>query len=326
MTKDLVLECLQKKTDEYVSGAEIAAELSLSRTAVWKAIEQLRADGYRIESVTNRGYRLSSESDVLSEAGIRKYLHTELKLKVYPTVTSTNTLLKAEAEQGAAEGTVIVAAEQTAGRGRMGRSFYSPSGTGIYMSILLRPQIPATDAGLITAGAAAAVADAIDALSGRGTQIKWVNDVYLDGRKVSGILTEGSIDCENGFLSYAIVGIGINITQPEGDFPEDIRTVAGAAFGEDAPTDLRCRLTAEVLDRFLAYYADLKNVPFYNAYRRRSVVLGRQVRLISPGREPEEAEVLDIDRNFALVVRDAYGQLRTVNSGEVSIRPVEGSF
>lgn len=326
MTKDLVLECLQKKTDEYVSGAEIAAELSLSRTAVWKAIEQLRADGYRIESVTNRGYRLSSESDVLSEAGIRKYLHSELKLKVYPTVTSTNTLLKAEAEQGAAEGTVIVAAEQTAGRGRMGRSFYSPAGTGIYMSILLRPQIPAADAGLITAGAAAAVADAVDALSESSTQIKWVNDVYLNGRKISGILTEGSIDCETGFLSYAIVGIGINITPPEGDFPEDIRAVAGAAFGEDAPTDLRCRLTAEVLERFLAYYADLQNVPFYDAYRRRSVVIGRQVRLIAPGREPEEAEVLDIDRNFALVVRDAYGQLRTVSSGEVSLRPLEGSF
>lgn len=326
MTKDLVLECLQKKTDEYVSGAEIAAELSLSRTAVWKAIEQLRVDGYRIESVTNRGYRLSSESDVLSEAGIRKYLHSELKLKVYPTVTSTNTLLKAEAEQGAAEGTVIVAAEQTAGRGRMGRSFYSPSGTGIYMSILLRPQIPAADAGLITAGAAAAVADAIDALSDSTTQIKWVNDVYLNGHKVSGILTEGSIDCETGFLSYAIVGIGINIAPPEGDFPEDIRAVAGAAFGEDAPADLRCRLTAEVLERFMAYYEDLQNVPFYDAYRRRSVVIGRQVRLISPGREPEEAEVLDIDRNFALVVRDAFGQLRTISSGEVSLRPVEGSF
>lgn len=326
MTKDLVLECLQKKTDEYVSGAEIAAELSLSRTAVWKSIEQLRTDGYRIESVTNRGYRLSSDSDVLSEAGIRKYLHSELKLSVYPTVSSTNTLLKAEAEQGAPEGTVIVAAEQTAGRGRMGRSFYSPSGTGIYMSILLRPKIPAADAGLITAGAAVAVADAIDALSGRNTQIKWVNDVYLDGHKVCGILTEGSIDFENGFLSHAIVGIGINTVPPEGDFPADIREIAGAAFGEDAPSDLRCRLTAEVLDRFLAYYADLKNVPFYDAYRRRSVVLGRQVRLISPGREPEEAEVLDIDRNFALVVRDAYGQLRTVNSGEVSIRPVEGSF
>ncbi len=326
MTKDLVLNCLQKKTDEFVSGAEIASELALSRTAVWKAIEQLRTDGYRIESVTNRGYRLSSESDVLSEVGIRKYLHSELNLKVYPSVASTNTLLKAEAEQGASEGTVIVAAEQTAGRGRMGRSFYSPPETGIYLSILLRPQIPAADAGLITAGAAAAVADAIDALSGSSTQIKWVNDVYLNGRKVSGILTEGSIDCETGFLSYAIVGIGINIAPPAGDFPEDIRSVAGAAFGADAPSDLRCRLTAEVLERFLTYYANLQEVPFYEAYRRRSLVLGKQVRLLAPGREPEEVEVLDLDRNFTLVVRDAYGQLRTVSSGEVSLRPVESTF
>lgn len=326
MTKDLVLECLQKKTDEYISGAEIAAELSLSRTAVWKAIEQLRTDGYRIDSVTNRGYCLSSQSDVLSETGIRKYLHSELKLKVYPTVTSTNTLLKSEAEQGAPEGTVIVAAEQTAGRGRMGRSFYSPAGSGIYMSILLRPQIPASDAGLITAGAAVAVADAIDALSESSAKIKWVNDVYMNGRKVSGILTEGSVDCETGFLSYAILGIGINISPPAGDFPEDIRKIAGAAFGENAPSDLRCRLTAEVLERFMAYYADLRNVPFYDSYRSRSIVLGKQVRLVAPGREPEEAEVLDVDRNFALVVRDNCGQLRTVSSGEVSLRPIEGNF
>ena len=161
MTKESVLACLRERQDDYVSGGELAAKLGISRTAVWKAVEQLRRDGYRIDSVTGRGHRLSSASDVLREEGIRNYLKNKyLRLQVYQKINSTNTALKAMAEEGAEEGLCLVASEQTAGRGRMGRSFYSPAGTGIYLSLLLRPAIAAEEATCLTACAAAAVAEA----------------------------------------------------------------------------------------------------------------------------------------------------------------------
>ena len=193
MTKEDLLSLLWQNADAYIAGEELARRLSVSRTAVWKAIGQLRETGYNIESVSNRGYRLLSESDVLSEEGIRRHLkHQELKLQVYKTITSTNTVLKSLAAEGAPAGLVLIAEEQTAGRGRMGRSFYSPADSGLYLSLLLRPNVSAVEATRLTACAAVAVAETIEELSGRPAQIKWVNDIFVDGRKVCGILTEAS--------------------------------------------------------------------------------------------------------------------------------------
>ena len=228
MTKNAILELLRQHTDVYVSGTELAKALSISRTAIWKGIEQLREEGYEIDSVTNKGYRLSSASDVLREEDVRKYLTAEgLDVRVYRSISSTNTVLKTMAEEGAPEGRCLIAGEQTAGRGRRGRSFYSPPDSGIYLSGLLRPALQAVDATSITACAAVAVAETIESLAPVKAEIKWVNDIYVDRRKVCGILTEASLDCESGQVNYLIVGIGINTRVPASDFPEELRSIAG---------------------------------------------------------------------------------------------------
>lgn len=321
MTKDAVLQLLRENEERYISGAELAKRLSLSRTAIWKVIGQLKEEGYQIESVTNRGYRLSPRGDVLSVESVRRYLrHRELMPEVYKSISSTNTVLKARAAEGAPAGLVLIAGEQTAGRGRMGRSFYSPADSGLYMSLLLRPRIAAREATRITACAAVAVAETVEELSGRSTQIKWVNDVLLDGKKICGILTEASFDCESGALAYVIVGIGINTAVPAGDYPEELRQIAGAAFEGAAIPELRARLAAGVLDRLTDYAADPDSPACFDAYRARSLVLGKPVNLLIPGREPEPAQVLRLNRDYSLLVRMTDGSERCVSSGEVSVR------
>lgn len=322
MLKEQVLGFLWKAQDDYISGAELARRLDVSRTAVWKAMGQLRAQGYLIESVTNKGYRLSPCSDVLSAAGVEKYLKTQsLSIRVVDEVDSTNSVLKRMAAEGAPQGSVLIAERQSAGRGRMGRSFYSPPGTGLYMSLLLRPCMEAQRATLVTTSAAVAVAEAIERLAGEAAQIKWVNDVLFHGRKVCGILTEAGMDFESGMIDHVVLGIGVNTAAPAEGFPEELQAVAGAAFGAAPVPELRCRLAAEILERFLGYYACLGSVACYQAYKSRSVVLGKDVQLISPGREAVPARVLDIDTDFALVVETGDGQARRVNAGEISLRP-----
>ena len=321
MTKEDLLTLLWQNADAYISGEELARRLSVSRTAVWKAIGQLREAGYNIESVSNRGYRLLSESDVLSEEGIRRHLkHQELELQVYKTITSTNTVLKALAAEGAPAGLALIAGEQTAGRGRMGRNFYSPADSGLYLSLLLRPNVSAVEATRLTACAAVAVAETIEELSGRPAQIKWVNDIFVDGRKVCGILTEASVDCENGMMHYVIIGLGVNTRVPAGDFPEELKGIAGAAFDADSIPELRCRLAAGILDR-LATYTQNPGAPLvFEGYRSRSLVLGKQINILAPGRDPVPAEVLDLEEDYALLVRLPDGSTTRLNSGEVSIR------
>ena len=321
MTKEDLLTLLWQNADAYISGEELARRLSVSRTAVWKAIGQLREAGYNIESVSNRGYRLLSESDVLSEEGIRRHLkHQELELQVFKTITSTNTVLKTLAAEGAPAGLVLIAGEQTAGRGRMGRSFYSPADSGLYLSLLLRPNVSAVEATRLTACAAVAVAETIEELSGRPAQIKWVNDIFVDGRKVCGILTEASVDCENGMMHYVIIGLGVNTRVPTGDFPKELKGIAGAAFDADSIPELRCRLAAGILDR-LAEYTQNPGAPLvFEGYRSRSLVLGKKINILAPGRDPVPAEVLDLEEDYALLVRFPDGSTQRLNSGEVSIR------
>ena len=212
--QDHLRTLLESNKNVFLSGEEIARRLGVSRNAVWKAIKALQAGGYPIQAVPNRGYCLAASSDVLSESGIRQYLTPEaqsLDLRVYDSVDSTNLVLRKLANEGAAEGTVVIAAEQSGGRGRKGRNFYSPQGTGVYVSLLLKPQIAPDDATLITTTAAVAVCDAVEALSGEPATIKWVNDVFMRGKKICGILTEGSFDMESGQFEYAILGTGINV-------------------------------------------------------------------------------------------------------------------
>ena len=241
-TKERVLRALEAREGAHVSGAQLARELGVTRNSVWKAVNALRREGYHIDATTNRGYALSHEDDLLSASGIRRFLPADAPL--FPTVRkcldSTNAEALRRAVDGAPEGTVIVAEEQTAGRGRRGRSFFSPAGTGIYLSILVRPALAAERAHLLTCSAAVAVAEAIEACAGVDASIKWVNDVYCRGKKVAGILTEGSFDLEGGVLQHAVVGIGVNVRPPHAGFPAEIAERAGAVLpARDAtlPTD-----------------------------------------------------------------------------------------
>ena len=261
--------------------------------------------------------------DVLREERIRQYLKNDrLKLKVYSSITSTNTVLKAMAEKSAEAGLCLIAGEQTAGRGRLGRSFYSPPDSGLYMSLLLRPNLPAADATAVTACAAVAVAEAMESLAPLKAEIKWVNDVLVEGRKACGILTEASVNGESGQVNYLVVGIGINTRIPDGGFPGELGGIAGSAFGQQAIPELRTRLAAEVLNRLTGYTSHLQEKQWLEEYRRRSMVLGKRINILSPGKEPEPATALDLTPDFALIVRTENGELRHLNSGEVSIRPV----
>ena len=260
-------------------------------------------------------------NDVLNEEGVRRDLHADgLRLQVVPVISSTNTVLKRMAEEGAEEGLCLIAEEQTAGKGRMGRSFYSPAGSGLYMSVLLQPMLKAADAVNITACAAVAVAEAIESLAAVQAQIKWVNDVYVEGRKVCGILTEASLDSGTAAVNYLVVGIGINIRPPEGGFPADLQKIAGSVFGEEEIPGLRCRLAAAVLDRLLGYYEHLQEKPWLEEYRKRSLVTGKEIRVLMPGKEPENGTAIGIGDDFSLLVQMEDGTLRRLNSGEVSIR------
>ena len=229
-TKERLLTLLETRRGSFLSGEEAAKELAVSRAAVCKAVKALRQAGYPIDAVTNRGYRLSEQGDVLSAQGIAKYLNPELRPLVEKTLDSTNAAVRRLAEQGAPEGTVVLAGSQTQGRGRYGRTFYSPEDTGVYLSLLLRPAGDPQQTVLLTAAAAAAMCQAMEALGVENPQIKWVNDIFLSGRKVCGILCEASFSLETGAPEYVVVGAGINVYAPKGGFPPEIADIAGALW------------------------------------------------------------------------------------------------
>ncbi len=242
-----------------------------------------------------------------------------LRVEMLEECSSTNLLLKQRAAQGEAEGLVLITRRQSAGRGRLGRSFFSPDGTGLYMSLLLRPRLASEDTVLLTTMAAVAAAGAIEELTGRGAGIKWVNDIYLDGLKVCGILAEASMSLERG-VDWAVVGIGVNVTPPEEGFPTDIQGVAGALFPHaEAPNDARSRLAAGILSRFMALYEALPTRGYYEEYRRRLTVLGQKVNVHSPT-QIWPARVLDLDRDFRLLVRGDDGHEEWLSTGEISVR------
>ena len=318
--KDEVLKQLENNKGKYISGGQLAESLGVSRNSIWKAMKSLEKSGYEINAVPNKGYCLEEKNDILSSFSIKQYLNSPLDIHVYPTVTSTNTVLKEMAEQGAPEGTVIIAEEQTAGKGRMGKSFFSPSKTGIYISILLRPEISAEESLFLTTSAAVATAKAIEDVSEKNAQIKWVNDVFINNKKVCGILTEGAFNVETNKLDYAIVGIGINICFPEGGFPDEINNIATAIF--DKATDSinkRSILIAHLLDYFMEYYKEFHTRDYVKEYIHRSMLLGKEINIID-GNQNIPAIALEIDKKCRLKVRLQDGSTRWLSSGEVSIR------
>ena len=322
-TKERILAALDEARGGFLSGEELSERLGITRAAVWKAIKVLQGEGYSIDAVTNRGYSLSENADILSEACIEGLLKAELPitLDVRREVTSTNTLLKELAASGAPEGTVLAASSQTLGRGRVGRSFFSPPGSGLYISILLRPEFDMEEAAMLTTAAAAATAMACERLSGRETGIKWVNDVWLGSKKLSGILTEASVSVENGGLDYVIVGIGVNVYEPEGGFPEELGSVAAALFPAGADSkNARSRLAAEILNIFTHFYAHMASREYFAEYKKRLFILGKDI-VILRGGDAIPAKALDIDNDCHLLVRYPDGRQEYLSSGEISIRP-----
>ena len=323
-SKDHIAHLLENAHGEFISGEEIAQKLGVTRTAVWKAINTLKSEGYPISAVTNRGYRLDREIDRLDGTEIEKLLLPNLgfiRVESCKSTPSTNTAVKERAENGEGEGFVLCASEQTAGKGRMGRAFFSPVDTGLYMSLLLRPVFPAQLSSMITAAAAVAVCRAIEEITGKKAGIKWVNDIFIDGKKVCGILTEASFSLESGGFDYAILGIGINVYSPAGGFPPEIAGVAGAILDE-AETGLKNRLCASVINGFYGFYKNLANRAFLPEYRSRSTVIGKKVSVMTLSDEVKEsAFAVGIDDNCNLILRGDDGSERAVSSGEIRIRP-----
>lgn len=332
-TRENVLKALEENKGIMVSGEELASRFSISRTAVWKAIQELRKEGYRIEAVTNKGYSLARNSDVLSREGILPHIVRPIpegRIHVFKSLESTNLTAKKMALEGADAGTVVISEEQTKGRGRMGRSFFSPPAGGIYISFVLRPQLDAAKSVLVTTAASVAVCKAIEAVTGLDCQIKWVNDVYLRGKKICGILTEAVTDFESGQIEHIVLGIGINFSTV---FPEELSGIAGSLYEETAAAEEespvpRNRLIGEVINQVLEVTENLESRDFIPEYRRRSFVLGKEILIIPTslqGRERNLSEgiratAVDIDKDGGLKVQYPDGAMATLNSGEISIR------
>ena len=329
MSRQAVLSLLRQQ-EGFVSGGEISRRLGISRTAIWKAVDALRREGYTVEARTGLGYRLLEAPDAVTEPEIRHFLgetdRVGRTLVCLEEVDSTNLRAKQLAAEGAADGTVVVADRQTAGRGRLGRSFQSPGGRGIYLTALLRPALPPERLSPVTAMAGVAVCRAVERICGASPGLKWPNDPVLEGKKLCGILTELSLEGETGRVQDLVLGIGINVSQRPEDFTPEVREIATSLAQALGRPVSRPALAAEVIreiDRLYGALAAGETAPYLAEYQRRCVNLGRTVRLLGPG-GGETAEALDIDGDFGLVVRTADGGIRTVRSGEVSVRGLYG--
>lgn len=304
------------------------------------AVFDLPTEDKQMNVATSASVRMGA--DRVTSDGVRAYLSARceeiLKVEVYDEVVSTNTLLKARAASGAPAGSVIIANKQTGGKGRLGRSFFSPEDTGLYISALLRPvDMDPAKALSITTIAAVAACEAIEEIDAK-PQIKWVNDIILRNRKVAGILTESSIDVARGRIDYAVLGIGFNVYPPKGGFPEEIKNIAGAimpatSLGEkqscaqdvlSGTQDVRSQLAAAFLNHFFAMFEAADHEEYAKAYKERSIVLGKTVNVIpTGGGAVRVAHVLDITDDCGLLVqfKDGAGETAVLSTGEVSIRP-----
>ena len=323
-TKEKLLEIFEKNRNTYFSGEALAKQLSVSRAAIWKAVKALQTSGYAIDAVTNKGYCLLEETDIISCQGIRKYLSLDISdifdIEVHDTLDSTSTFLKGKVYNGAKEGSVVIANEQTSGRGRIGRTFYSPKDTGIYMSILLKPDNYTSDKAIkITTMAAVAACEAIEAVSGEKAMIKWVNDIFVNGKKVCGILTEGSFDMESGLMDYAVLGIGMNVYEPKNGFSQELKDIAGSIL-KDNVSDAKNRLISSFLNNFYKYYHSEDTMIYVNNYRERSFIIGKDISVISRNNS-SRAKVLGIDDNCRLLLQYEDGKEEYCSSGEIKIIP-----
>ena len=323
--KEKILNILQG-ADDYISGQYLCEMLGVSRTAVWKCIRQLQEEGYVIDAVKNRGYCLRESGDILSLHELKRVMETGWmgqNLYFFDKIDSTNLEAKRLADGGAPEGTLVVADCQQSGRGRLGRVWTSPAGCGLWMSMVLKPAFSAQQASMVTLVTAMAVMDAIEEVSGVQVQIKWPNDLVVQGRKVCGILTEMSM--EEGRISFIVPGIGINVNNDH--FPEELSEKAISLAMLTGSTLSRAALAGAVCRSFEKYYADFLEhgnlAGMMDAYNERLVNRNQQV-VISDGAGSFKCLSEGIDETGALLVQREDGRKEAISSGEVSVRGVYG--
>lgn len=324
-----ILRLLKEAAPGYVSGGGLAKLLGVSRTAVWKYIGELRQEGYMIEASSRKGYRYLPSDEKLNSYEITNGLGTAVIGRVaeyHDSVDSTNNLAKKLASEGCIEGMTVIAAQQTAGRGRLGRSWDSPAGKGIYVSVVLRPDMAPAETQILTLAAAVAASDAIKAATGIRTGIKWPNDLVIDGKKICGILLEMSSEADR--VNYVVLGIGINFSQDREDFPDELKN---RAISLKMCAD--CREAADIrpfsrlsvirtllyeLDRVFKEILDGRNGNILERWRQYSITLGRTVSF----RLQEtvySGTAVDITADGRLSVECSDGVRRDLYSGEVSV-------
>lgn len=323
--KEEILRLL-RSADGYISGQELCNRFGVSRTAVWKAINQLKEAGYEIEAQQNKGYRLMAAPDLMTEAEIKSLMHTEWVAKevlYFDTIDSTNTKAQELAEKGYPSGTLVVADKQESGKGRRGRSWVSPSGTGIFMTLMIKPDINPNNASMLTLVAALAVAKAITSVTGEKAMIKWPNDIVINGKKVCGILTE--MNAQFDYINHIVVGIGINVHNES--FPEEISQMASSLMIEAGGKRFhRAQIIAETMSYFEQYYDTFLKTQDLSAlvreYDELLVNRNKSVRVLDP-KEPFDGKAMGITPKGELIV-DTWESRKLVSSGEVSVRGIYG--
>ena len=323
--KEEILRLL-RSADGYISGQELCNRFGVSRTAVWKAINQLKEAGYEIEAQQNKGYRLMAAPDLMTEAEIKSLMHTDWVAKevlYFDTIDSTNTTAQELAEKGYPSGTLVVADKQESGKGRRGRSWVSPSGTGIFMTLMIKPDINPNNASMLTLVAALAVAKAITSVTGEEALIKWPNDIVINGKKVCGILTE--MNAQFDYINHIVVGIGINVHNES--FPEEISQMASSLMIEAGGKRFhRAQIIAETMSYFEQYYDTFLKTQDLSAlvreYDKLLVNRNKSVRVLDP-KEPFDGKAMGITPKGELIV-DTWESRKLVSSGEVSVRGIYG--
>lgn len=323
--KEEILRLL-RSADSYISGQELCNRFGVSRTAVWKAINQLKEAGYEIEAQQNKGYRLMAAPDLMTEAEIKSLMHTDWVAKevlYFDTIDSTNTKAQELAEKGYPSGTLVVADKQESGKGRRGRSWVSPSGTGIFMTLMIKPDINPNNASMLTLVAALAVAKAITSVTGEEALIKWPNDIVVNGKKVCGILTE--MNAQFDYINHIVVGIGINVHNES--FPEEISQMASSLMIEAGGKRFhRAQIIAETMSYFEQYYDTFLKTQDLSAlvreYDELLVNRNKSVRVLDP-KEPFDGKAMGITSKGELIV-DTWESRKLVSSGEVSVRGIYG--
>ena len=281
--------------------------------------KKLTKKANEVTKMTIKEYYMSDKEDVLSAESVSAHLSgaaSKLKIEVHNVLDSTNRAVRELAINGEPEGKVIIALEQTAGRGRKNRAFFSPCETGIYMSVLLRPQMAATDAALITTAAAVATAQAIEKHTSKQAQIKWVNDIFVDGKKVCGILTEAGLSTETAMLDYAVLGIGVNVTSPKDGFPQELTDIATSLFEHGKIKNIRSVIAADILNIFMDYYGNLAEREYMDEYKKRLFILGEKITVFQ-GDSVRSSTALDINDDCHLLVQYDDGTKEYLVGGEI---------